>query len=89
MLNELRKVKDALGKLAFILNKEQKRYCVLMFMMSLVAALFELLGASVVIPVIQAVISADELMKQPYMLPLISLFHLEFLYVYVWESSIL
>ncbi len=77
MLNELRKVKDALGKLAFILNKEQKRYCVLMFMMSLVAALFELLGASVVIPVIQAVISADELMKQPYMLPLISLFHLE------------
>lgn len=77
MFNEMRKVRDALGKLAFILNGEQKRYCVLMFLMSLVAALFELLGASVVIPVIQAVISADELMKQSYMLPFITLFHLE------------
>lgn len=77
MINELRKVKDALGKLLFILNKEQKKYCILIFVMSLVAALFETLGVSVVIPVIQAVVSADELMQQPYMIPIINFFHLE------------
>lgn len=77
MINELRKVKDALKKLLFILSNEQKKYCVLIFAMSLVAALFETLGVSVVIPVIQAIVSADELMQQPYMIPLINLFHLK------------
>lgn len=77
MINELQKVKDALGKLSFILNKEQKRYCVLIFAMSLIAAIFETLGVSVIIPVIQAVVSADKLMQEPYMAPFILLFHLE------------
>ena len=76
MINEVRKAWYALEKLSFILNKEQKRYCVLLFFMSLVAALFETLGVSVIIPVIQAVVSTDELMQQPYMVPIIDFFHI-------------
>lgn len=77
MINEIRKLKDALGKLSFILSREQKRYCILIFLMSLVAALFETVGISVIIPVIQVIISADELMNKAYMLPFISLFGID------------
>lgn len=77
MINEIRKLKDALGKLSFILNSEQKKYCALIFVMSLIAALFETVGVSVIIPVIQVVISANELMKQSYMAPFISLFEIK------------
>ena len=76
MINEIRKVKDAIGKLLFILNREQKLYCILIFFMSLIAALIETVGVSVIIPVVQVVISADELMKQPYIRPVMELFHL-------------
>ncbi len=77
MMNEIRKVKDALGKLSFILNREQKLYCVLIFLMSLVAALIETVGVSVIIPVVQVVVSPDELMQQFYMRPIMELFHLK------------
>ncbi len=77
MINEIRKVQDAFGKLLFILSREQKKYCVLIFCMSLIAALFETIGVSVIIPVIQAVISIDELMGQEYMVSIIETFHLE------------
>lgn len=77
MINEFRKAWFALKKLSFILTKEQKWYCVLIFFMSLVAALFETLGVSVIIPVIQAVVSTDELMQQPYMIPIIDFFHID------------
>lgn len=77
MVNEIRKVKDAFSKLLFILNKEQKIFCIIIFLMSLIMALFETLGVSAVIPVIQAVISADGLMTQSYMIPIIKLLHLK------------
>ena len=77
MINELRKAWYALKKLSYILNREQKRYCGLIFTMSLVAALFETLGVSVIIPVIQAVVSTDELMEKSYMIPIIDLFNIE------------
>ena len=77
MINEIRKVKDALGKLFFILNREQKLYCVLIFMMSLVAAAIETVGVTVIVPVVQMVISTDTIMEQPYLHPIIELFHLK------------
>lgn len=77
MLKEIRKVKDALGKLSFILNREQKKYCVLIFFMSLLSALIETVGVSIIVPVVQMVISVDALMEQPYVRPLINLFHLK------------
>ncbi|MDO4303805.1 MAG: hypothetical protein Q4D94_07805, partial [Bacillota bacterium] len=76
MIKEIRKIKDAIGKLLFILNREQKLYCILIFFMSLIAALIETVGVSVIIPVVQVVISADELMKQPYIRPIMELFNL-------------
>lgn len=77
MINEIRKVCDALRKLSFILDREQKKYCVLIFFMSLIAAVFETLGISAIIPVIQAVISAEELVKQSYAVLIMTVFHVK------------
>lgn len=77
MVNEFRKIKDALGKLSFILSSEQKRYCYIIFFMSLVAALFETIGVSVIIPVIQVIISTDDLISASYMAPVVGFFGLD------------
>ncbi len=77
MINEIRKIIDAYGKLSYILNKEQKGYCILIFVMSLVAAVFETLGVSVIIPVIQAFVEEDKLLGQPYITPFIDVLRIE------------
>lgn len=63
MINEVRKVFDAIHKLRFILSREQKGYCVIVFVMSLISASFEVLGVSIVIPLLTAITSIDELKK--------------------------
>ena len=47
-MNELRKVKDAISKLNFILTKKQKIYGLLVFVMSIISAILEMLGVSVI-----------------------------------------
>lgn len=53
-MKELEKVRDAVNKLNFILTKEQKKYTIIIFFMSLVAALLEMLGLSILMPLMQA-----------------------------------
>ena len=77
MSNELKRVKDALYKLRFILSKQQKMYGVLIFIMSLLAAFFETLGVSAILPLIEAAFSTDELVQKPYVAPFIKFFHLK------------
>ncbi len=77
MINELRKVQDALSKLNFILTSQQKRYALLLFIMSVFAALFEMLGVSVILPLMQAFVSVDKLADEPYIRPFIEWFHLK------------
>lgn len=77
MKKELAKIKDALTKLSFILSVQQKRYSLLLFVMSIFAALFEMLGVSVILPLMQAFTSPGTLAKEPYVAPFVKLFHLE------------
>ena len=77
MIHELQKAKDALVKLNYILTPQQKRYSLLLFVMSIFAALFEMLGVSVILPLMQAFVSADTLAQEPYIAPFVELFHLE------------
>ena len=77
MSNELKRIKDALGKLRLILNRQQKVFGVIIFIMSLIAALLETLGVSAILPLIEAVLSMDNLIQKPYVAPLISVFHLK------------
>ena len=77
MIHELQKVKDAFTKLSYILTSQQKRYSVLLFVMSIFSALFEMLGVSVILPLMQAFVSPDTLAQESYIAPFVKLFHLE------------
>ena len=76
-MKELEKIKDILEKLNFILSVEQKRYALVVFVLSLIAAVFEMLGVSAIIPLMQAFLSPEIISEQPYIKPFIQLFHLE------------
>lgn len=77
MGKEFAKIKDALHKLNFILNKEQKGYGALVFVLSVISAVFELLGVSILIPMVNAFLEPETLIEQPYIAPFVQMFHLQ------------
>lgn len=77
MLHELAKVKDAFHKLNFILTREQKRYSVVVFFLSIVSAVFEMLGVSILIPLLNAFLEPETLSENWYVQPFIQWFHLQ------------
>lgn len=77
MGKELAKIKDAFHKLNFILSKEQKCYSILVFCMSIIAAVFEMFGVSILVPLLDLFLKPDELIEQPYIAPFVRMFHLQ------------
>lgn len=66
MLTGIRKVFDAINKLRFILSREQKLYCIIVFFMSLISAILEILGVSMVIPLLSVIMSIDQIKENVY-----------------------
>lgn len=60
-----------LKQLMFILNKKQKKQFVLLIFSSIIVAMLETLGISVIIPFILVMLSPDEFMQNPYVKMLI------------------
>lgn len=77
MKTGLIKIKDALGKLNFILSAEQKRYGVWMLILSLLAAVFEMIGVSVILPLMQVMLKPDDLWDRWYVRRVTNAFHIE------------
>lgn len=75
--NEWAKIKDAFHKLNYILTKEQKKYTILVFFMSVVSAMLEMLGVSILMPLLQAFLQPDTLAQQKSVAPFIPIFHLD------------
>lgn len=71
------KIKDAFGKLNFILSAEQKKYGVLMLVLSLLAAVFEMIGVSVILPLMQVMLQPDELWDRWYVRDVTGILHVE------------
>lgn len=71
------KIKDAFGKLNFILSAEQKKYGVLMLVLSLLAAVFEMIGVSVILPLMQVMLQPDELWDKWYVRDVTGILHVE------------
>lgn len=65
-MHEIEKVVDAIKKLNLILTSEQKKYGILVMCCAMVAAVFEMLGVSVIIPLIQAFLTVDTLKENQY-----------------------
>lgn len=88
-MNELRKVKDLYDKLRFILSSQQKRNAVVVALLSVVAALLEMLGVSVIVPIINIMFNPSVMVDKWYMKPFVQLFHLDTDMKMVWFVCIL
>lgn len=76
MVNGIRKVFDAIKKLRFILSREQKIYCVIVFVMSLISAALEIMGVSILLPLLSAIMSVDQLKENSLAGSVFQFFHL-------------
>ena len=77
MFHELDKVKDAWNKLRFILTRKQKQFGFVILCMTLIGALVETLGVSIIIPFVQAMVEPEQLMQNKYLKPLVRILHIE------------
>lgn len=62
-MEKVKKIVQLLKKVDYILDARQKRNVILVFIISFVGSLFELLGVSAVIPFIQAILDPQALLK--------------------------
>lgn len=63
-MNKLRSIKDICIKFNYILNARQKRYAVLVFVLTLIGAGFETLGVSIIIPFVEALMNPEKLLEK-------------------------
>lgn len=77
MKAEVRKFVDAVSKLNYILTPGQKRYGVLVFLLSIVSAVLETFGVTIIVPLLQAFLDPEALMQSEYIRPLVNLFGLQ------------
>ena len=68
--------KDLLSKIFDILNKKQRYLTFLVFFLTLIGALLEVIGVSAVLPLIQAMIYPDQLRENEVVKKLIMFFHI-------------
>ncbi|MCR5178971.1 MAG: ABC transporter ATP-binding protein/permease [Lachnospiraceae bacterium] len=81
--------KDILGKLMYILTPQQKSYGVLVLFCSLVGALFETLGVSIIYNLVQAMVNPQDLFDHPVLGPILGLFGIGTSSGAVWMTCIL
>lgn len=74
MVQGLRKIKDIWIKFQFILTVQQKRLGLVILFMTLIGAVVETLGVSIIIPFVQAMMEPDVLMQNEYLRPLVDFF---------------
>lgn len=76
-MKALKKLKDIWNKFMFILTPRQKNLGVVILVMTLIGALAETLGVSIIIPFVQAMTNPDELLENRWIRPLVELFHID------------
>lgn len=67
---------DVFRKLAYILNKKQKSLSVIVLFMTVLGAAFETLGVSIIIPLVSAFLSPEQLMQNKYIAPVAAFLHI-------------
>lgn len=70
MFKDMKSVQDVWNKILYILTSKQKRLSILVFVMILIGAVLETLGVSIIIPLVQAMVSTEELMRNEMIMKL-------------------
>lgn len=89
MDNDVKNMRNLWKKLMYILTPQQKSYGVLIFVMSMIGALFETLGVSVIIPMVNAMVSPQVLAQNKYTAALLKILHLSIGNDVIWLMCIL
>ena len=76
-MRDLKSLKITWEKLTYVMNRQQRLYGVIVLLMSMLGAVMELFGVSAVIPLIQAMVSPQQLMKNRAVSFFAGLFHFE------------
>lgn len=63
-------------KLVKILNRKQRIQGIILFFLLMITSILEMLGVSVIIPFIIAMLQPEEIMQNQYVAPLIEIFHI-------------
>ncbi len=63
----IRRISDIAKKLNYILTKQQKMYGILVVLLSFVSAGFELLGVSIIVPLVDALLDPSKLIETRYL----------------------
>lgn len=77
MRHELEKIKDLLHKLSYVLTRQQKQYGFIVFVSMIIAAILELLGVSIIMPMVEGILGTDALYEKWYLRPFIEIFHVQ------------
>lgn len=63
-------LKDVFRKLRYILNRQQKQIGIVVFIMTIIGAALETLGISIIVPLVQSFLAADELLENEHVRPI-------------------
>ncbi|MBQ9926614.1 MAG: ABC transporter ATP-binding protein [Lachnospiraceae bacterium] len=77
MLNSIKVIKKEIGKLFFVLSREQKIYGIIVFFLSLLAAGLEVVGVGIILPLVTAFLEPDKLMSNSLLVKPIQIFHIQ------------
>lgn len=71
-MNKLKSIIDVWNKYRFILTPSQKRWGVVVIIMTIIGAGFEALGVSIILPLVQVMIEPEQLRANPIVSPVIN-----------------
>lgn len=75
-MDDWKKVKDLYNKLNFILSRKQKQYAILVLIMAILAALLEMLGVAVIIPILDMMLDMEAVKSKWFIEPFVDVLNL-------------
>lgn len=87
-MNRLRSIKNIWKKYKFILTSSQKRWGVVIFLLTLFGAVCETLGVSIILPLVQVMLAPQQLRENAIFSPVIGYLQLDSNAALVWAIGI-
>lgn len=87
-MNKLKSLKEVWNKFNFILTTSQKRWGVVVIIMTILGALCETLGVSVILPLVQVMIEPQQLRQNAFIAPIIESLNLHTDTALIWAIGI-
>ncbi len=87
-MNRLKSVKDVWNKYNFILTTSLKRWGVVVVLLTILGAIFETMGVTIILPLVQVMIAPEELRKNVIAEPIINYLGLDSDAALIWAIGI-